>query len=171
MNFIDLAKRRYSVRSYSDKPVSKDLIQQVLEAGRIAPSAVNFQPWEFVIISEPENAKAFQEVYHRDWFNQAPVYIVICGDHNQAWHRQADGKDHTDVDASIAIDHMTLAATDAGLGTCWVCNFDVEKCREYLKLPDHIEPIAILPLGYPAKDDIPEKKRKSLDDICHWEKY
>ncbi|MCT4602113.1 MAG: nitroreductase family protein, partial [Marinifilum sp.] len=82
-----------------------------------------------------------------------------------------DGKDHTDIDASIAIDHMTLQATELGLGTCWICNFYVEKCKDFFQLPDHIEPIAILSLGYPNDDKMPAKKRKSLEEIVHWEKF
>ncbi len=171
MNFIELAKKRYSVRAYKNQPVEEDKLMAVLEAGRIAPSAVNFQPWHFIVVKDAEYINAFYEVYHREWFKQAPLYIVVCGDHKQAWKRKADGKDHADIDASIAIDHMTLAATDLGLGTCWICNFEVEKCREKLDLPEKIEPIAILSLGYPEGDEIPEKKRKAMDEIVHWNRF
>ena len=74
------------------------------------------------------------------------------------------------MDVAIAIDHMTLAATSMGLGTCWVCNFDVDICKKMLELPDHMEPLAIIPLGYPI-NVVPEKKRKSMDEIVSWEKY
>ncbi|MFA8436213.1 MAG: nitroreductase family protein [Marinifilaceae bacterium] len=171
MKFNELIQKRYSVRSYSNKEVEEEKLIQVLEAGRLAPSAVNNQPWHFVVIRQKENRENFASIYHREWFREAPVYMVICGDHEKAWHRKADNKDHCDVDISIAVDHMTLQATELGLGTCWICNFDPNLCREYLKLPDHIEPIAILSLGYPATDSIPEKKRKSLNEIVHWEKF
>jgi nitroreductase len=171
MNLKDIINNRYSVRSYEEKKVEKEKLLSILEAGQLAPSAVNFQPWHFIVVQEEENHKNFSEIYHRDWFKQAPVYIVICGDHNESWKRKEDGKDHCDIDAAIAIDHMTLQATELGLGTCWICNFYVEKCKKFFNLPEHIEPIAILSLGYPKGDHIPEKKRKELDTIVHWEKF
>jgi len=171
MDFKTLISNRYSVRSYLQKEVEEEKLIKILEAGQIAPSAVNFQPWHFIVVREPENREKFSEIYHRDWFKEAPVYIIVCGDHKQAWKRKEDGKDHTDVDAAIAIDHMTLQAVELGLGTCWICNFFVDKCKEFFNLPKHIEPIAILSLGYPNNDKIPAKKRKSLEEIVHWEKF
>lgn len=171
MDFKELSQNRYSVRSYKDMPVEDENLIKILEAGQIAPSAVNNQPWHFIVIREPENHKQFSKIYHRDWFNEASVYIVICGDHNQAWKRAEDGKDHCDIDAAIAIDHMTLQATELGLGTCWICNFHVQKCIDFFNLPNHIEPIAILSLGYSSDQAPPQKKRKSIDEIVHWEKF
>ena len=171
MNFKELIEQRYSVRSYQDKEVEKEKLITILEAGQIAPSAVNNQPWHFIVVQESENHKQFSEIYHRDWFNEAPVYIVVCGDHKQAWKRNEDEKDHCDIDGAIAIDHMTLQATELGLGTCWICNFYVEKCKCFFNLPEHIEPIAILSLGYPTDKKAPVKKRKSLEEIVHWEKF
>lgn len=171
MDIRTIIENRYSVRSYQSKEVEEEKLIKILEAGQLAPSAVNNQPWHFIVVREAENHKKVSEIYHRDWFKEAPVYIIICGDHNAAWKRKEDGKDHTDVDAAIAIDHMTLQATELGLGTCWICNFYVEKCKDFFQLPGHIEPIAILSLGYPADDKIPAKKRKSLEEIVHWEKF
>ncbi len=171
MNFKELIEQRYSVRSYQDKEVEKEKLVAILEAGQIAPSAVNNQPWHFIVVQKSENHKQFSEIYHRDWFEQAPVYIVVCGDHNLAWKRNEDGKDHCDIDAAIAVDHMSLQATELGLGTCWICNFHVDKCKGFFNLPDHIEPIAILSLGYPTDKKTPVKKRKSLEEIVHWEKF
>ena len=91
--------------------------------------------------------------------------IVACGNHAEAWHRKSDGKDHTDVDVSIAVEHLCLAATEQGLGTCWVCNFDTERCQQVMQLPEELEPIALIPIGYPSEEVIAEKKRKPLDDI------
>lgn len=167
MSFLDIAKKRYSVRNFLDKPIEKEKILQVLEAGRIAPSACNNQPWHFIIISDDGLKKKIHEAYPRDWFFSAPVIIVACGDHNKSWKRR-DSKDHCDVDIAIAVDHMTLAAADIGLGTCWVCAFDAEKCHKLLNLPNHLEVIALLPLGYPDCDK-PEKTRRQLDDIVSWE--
>lgn len=171
MSFLELAKKRFSLRSYSSKPVSDEDLNYVLEAGRIAPSAVNYQPWIFLVIRDPENLKQVHQLYHREWFKQVPVVILILANHDQSWKR-ADGKDHADIDAAIAIDHMTLAATYRGLGTCWVCNFDKEKTIKHFDLPDHLEPVAFLPLGYPnssGDDKRPELKRKLIDDIVFYE--
>ena len=170
MAFLDLAKRRYSIREYKNKPVEKEKILQVLEAGRIAPSAVNFQPWHFIVLTEESVKSEVAETYPRDWFKEVPAIIVICGDHSKSWKRK-DGKDHCDIDAAIAIDHMTLAAVDIGLGTCWVCAFDAKKCHEVLNLPEHLEVMALMPIGYPEDHETPEKKRKPMDEVVSWGKY
>lgn len=172
MEFIELAKRRYSSRKYLNKKIKTDIIYKVLEAGRIAPSAVNFQPWHFIVVEEEANRKKLWETYGQEWIREAPVYIVICGNHKKSWKRKKDGKDHCDVDIAIAADHITLQATELGLATCWVCNFDKEKCSEILQLPDNIEPIVILPLGYPADKvnvNRHEESRKSVNEIVSWE--
>ena len=173
MNFLDLAKKRYSVRKFTNQIPEKEKLMKILEAGRIAPSAVNFQPWHFVVITEKEALENIYPVYHRNWFNAVPVVIVICGDHDKSWKR-SDGKDFCDIDVSIAVDHITLEAAELGLGTCWVCNFDKQKCIQALDLPDNIEPIAILPLGYPA-DEVDENrhetKRKKIEEIIHWQMF
>ena len=171
MNFLQLAKNRFSVRKYKPNPVQEEDLLYVLEAGRIAPSAVNYQPWHFLVIKEKENLQKVHTLYHREWFREAPVVIIILADHNQSWKR-ADEKDHADIDAAIAADHMTLAATDKGLGTCWVCNFDKQKTIDMLNLPEHLEPVVFLPLGYPDQEtDINrhETKRKPLKEIVSWE--
>ncbi len=173
MNFLELAKQRYSSRKYKNKEIKEDKLHYVLEAGRIAPSANNTQPWLFIVVKS-KNLEKLQDCYHREWFNSAPVYIVICGNHQQSWKRANDGKDHCDVDASIATDHMTLAATEKKLATCWVCNFDKEMVINVIKLPDHIEPIAILSLGYPDDEvniNRHETKRKKFNDVVFYEEY
>jgi len=173
MEFIELAKQRYSCRSYQDKTVDEGKLLKVLEAGRIAPSAVNFQPWHFIVIKEEENKKKICSAYKRDWLQQAPVIIVVCGDHSVSWKR-ADGKDHCDIDIAITVTHMTLMAAEQGLGTCWVCNFDMQKCSEVLNLPKHIEPMVLLPIGYPADIVDTERhssKRKPLEMIVYKEKF
>jgi len=170
MSFIDLAKKRYSVRNYKNLPVEKEKILQVIEAARIAPSAVNFQPWHFIVVTSEEMKSKIAETYSRDWFRKAPAIIVVCGDHSSSWKRN-DGKDHCDIDVAIAVEHMTLAAADMGLGTCWVCAFDAAKCHQVLDLPENLEVIALLPIGYPADDEVPQKKRKSINEIVSWERY
>lgn len=168
MNFKNLAERRYSVRSYLSTPVEKEKLIQVIETALLAPSAVNFQPWKFIVVTEPSLLAQLQGCYHRDWFKTAPACIVAIGDHDKGWHRPTDGKDFTDIDVTIAIDHLMLAATEIGLGTCWICHFNAEMCAEIFDLPAHFEPIAMIPIGYPSSEEIPEKKRKTIDQLLSW---
>lgn len=170
MNFSQLVNARFSVRSYKNIPVEAEKLTKVLEAARLAPSAVNFQPWHFIVIDNKEVLNRIYSVYNRTWIKEAPVIIVACSDHNQSWKRGSDGKDSADIDISIAVDHMTLQATELGLGTCWVCNFDVNLCKKILDIPNHIEPVVLLPLGYP-NCKLPVKKRKLLDAIVHRNKF
>jgi nitroreductase len=165
--FIELVKKRYSVRSYLDRPVEEEKLDYILECGRLAPSAANLQPWLIYVVKDRDLRMKLDGTYGRDWIRQAPVLLVFCGDHAKAWKRP-DGKDHTDIDVSILINHITLAAAEQDLGTCWICHFDAVKCRDILKLPEHIEPIAYLPLGYPANildDRSRHLVRKTMTEI------
>ena len=99
----------------------------------------------------------------------APVIIIALANHNKGWRRKSDDKDFTEIDVAIAIDHMTLAATEQDLGTCWICNFDVEKCNSLLNIPDYMEPIALIPVGYPVKQPDFNKNRESLDNLVIWD--
>lgn len=165
MDFLDLVKARYSVRDYVQKEIEQSKLDYVMECVRLAPSAVNYQPWKFAIVTDPERLAALKTAYPREWIQTAPCIIVACADHTQSWHRKADNKDHADIDLSIAIEHLCLAAAEQGLGTCWVCNFDVPVCREVMQLPEQFEPVALIPIGYPAVQALPDKKRKSLEEI------
>ena len=165
MDFLELAKKRYSVRSYSDRPVEKEKLDYVLECARLAPSATNAQPWKLYAIEDPKVKEEIQECYPREWMKQAPIIIVVCVNEKGAWKRSYDGKNHADVDGSIITEHICLAAANCGLGSCWVCAFDPEKCSKILDLPEDLRPMAIIPIGYPATDSIPEKKRKPMEEI------
>lgn len=171
MDFKDLAQRRYSVRSYLSTPIEKKILIDVIEAALLAPSAVNFQPWKFVVVTEPDLLVRLYSCYHRDWFKTAPACIVAIGDHDKGWHRPTDDKDYTDIDVAIAIDHLMLAATEIGLGTCWICHFNSEKCAEIFDLSSNLEPIAMIPIGYPSTDMVPEKNRKSMDQMVFWNNF
>ena len=169
MSVLDVMKKRCSVRDYLDTPVSREKLLQVLDAARIAPSACNNQPWHFIVVENQE----LKDRIGNPWARTAPAIIVACGDHSKSW-RRSDGKDHCDIDLGIAVDHMTLAAADLGLGTCWVCSFNVPACAEALDLPEHLEPVALLPIGYPASHGDPERHartRKALDKIVSWDGY
>lgn len=171
MHFNQLLKERYSVRDYKTQKVPQALLIEVLDAGRMAPSAANKQPWSFILVSDEDAIKALSKSYDRDWFKKAPQVIVICGDHNSSWKRSFDQKDHCDIDAAIAIDHMTLRATELGLGTCWICHFNPVLVKDLLNLPDHLEPIALLPIGYPTNNQPSFKKRKELSEVVFENTY
>lgn len=164
---MHILAERYSCRSYdSTRPVSDEDIRAILEAARIAPSACNRQPWRFIVVRDAERRQKLL-AKSRPAFMEAPVVVACVGLHDQVWVRPADGKDHTDVDLSIATQQICLAATTLGLGTCWVCSFDVEGTRQALELPETAEPVALIPLGYPkAGTEVPKKTRKPLEDIC-----
>ena len=163
MNFLELVKNRFSCRAYKSLNVEKEKLDYILECVRLAPSAVNKQPWRFHIVSS-ENEKAnLQQCYNRDWFKTAPMYIIASILHDEEWVR-ADGKHHGDTDIAIAVEHLCLAATEQGLATCWVCNFDAALCKELFSFPESEEPAVIVPLGY-AADEMKPKSRKAIDEI------
>ncbi len=169
MDFIELARHRFSARSFLNKPVEKEKLEYVLNAARVAPSAVNKQPYHIYIICENPLRKEINETYNREWFKQAPVVIAVFTDAKLSWKHPVNFKDHADIDAAIAIDHMTLAATSIGLATCWVCNFNFEKLKIILKVTDpELNPVALLPIGY-TDSEIDEfrhnEKRKRIDDF------
>jgi nitroreductase len=168
MDFAKLVNDRYSVRSFSNKPVEKEKIEAIIDAARKAPSAVNFQPYTIFVVSQPENLQKIGKCYHRSWLASAPVLMVVVGNKDMAWKRASDMKNYTDIDCAILIDHITLQATDLGLGTCWICNFDIDLLNETLALKPQQEAIAIIPVGYPESDEIPAKKRKGIDDLVVW---
>lgn len=164
MSFLDLTQKRFATREYTTQQVTDDNLNYILECGRLAPSAVNFQPWHFYVVRGEEKRIAVQQCYNRGWFKSAPVYIVCSVCSEQAWVRPGDGKPHGDIDIAIAVEHMCLAAADLGLGTCWVCNFDTEMCARLLDMPAGQYPAVIVALGYPAAS-APDKTRKPLDEI------
>lgn len=168
-SFMRLVASRYSCRSFSKEPVSREVMQRMMEAARLAPSACNRQPWRFAVVSGGKVLDDIRGCYRKEGFKDAPVCIACIGLHGQAWHRPTDDKDHTDVDVSIAAEHLCLAAQALGLATCWVCSFDVERASEILGLSDGEELVALLPVGYAAEGlAVPDKVRKPLDDIVTW---
>ena len=168
MEVLQLMKQRCSVRKFEQRPIEREKLMYVLEAARVAPSACNFQPWRFLVLEDRALIGRISPVWVKA--SNAPVVIVACGDHKQAWRRR-DGKDHCDIDLAIAVDHMTLAAAEVGLGTCWICSFDAYECAAILELPEQLEPAVLLPIGYPAQTksaDRHEAERKPLDAIISW---
>ena len=163
MDFLELVKRRYSCRNFQPTSIEKEKLDYIIECVRFAPSAVNKQPWVFRIISNKEEKEKLRQCYDREWFATAPTYIMASILHDEEWVR-ADGKHHGNIDIAIAVEHLCLAAAEQGLGTCWVCNFDVEKCTQLFHIPSNEEVAVLIPIGY-AADEAKEKKRKDLKDI------
>lgn len=164
MTFKELCEARYSCRAYKREAVPQEKLDYVLECARLAPSACNKQPWCLRYVSEAEGVASLQSCYNRLWLKTAPAIIVVSVIKNEAWVRPADGKSHGDIDASIIAEHLCLAAAEQGLGTCWICNFDTVLCHRLLEMSETEEPVALLPIGFPA-DQAPIKKRKALADI------
>ncbi len=144
-------------------------MKKIFKAVNLAPTAANRQPFKIIVIPTKGKEAELKKIYHRDWFSQAPLVIGICALKSEAWSRM-DGKNYADVDATIAMDHLILAAANEGLGTCWVAAFDPQATREILGLPDDVDPVAFTPLGYPA-DEWKPKKRKALAEILRYEKW
>ena len=159
-----IISNRYSCRSYLDKPVEDEKLDYIKECMRLAPSAVNRQPWKFRVVRSQEAREKLQSCYSRPWFNEAPLYILASVLHDVEWVR-ADGKPHGDIDVAIAVEHLCLAATEQGLGSCWVCNFDAKRCHELFLLPETEEPVVIIPIGHASSAEVPAKTRKPLDEM------
>jgi len=169
MEFQDLIKKRYSVRNYLSKPVEDEKLKIVLNAARLAPTAVNKQPFKLIVLRTARKKEELKRIYPANWFSEAPIVICACAIPSGAWTRK-DGKEYVDVDTTIAMDHLILAATDLGLGTCWIAAFNVQAAREILKLPEDVEPLLFTPLGYPA-DQLGPKTRKKLDELVIYEQW
>jgi len=167
MSFLDLAAKRYSVRGYQPDPVPDEVLRDVLEAARLAPTAANRQPFKLIVIDNPQIIGRFEAVYPAAWLRSAPVVIVLCIDPQDAWIRNRDRRSYVEVDAAIVMDHLTLAAADAGLGTCWIAAFNPEPLWPMLNIPPHMEPYLITPLGYPAVEP-GAKRRKDVSELVMW---
>lgn len=163
MNLLELATERYSVRGYEDRPVQNEDLQYILECARMAPSAVNKQPLRFLVCQSEEALAKARQCYDREWFTTAPMVVICVIEHNEEWVR-GDNHPHGIVDVSIAAEHICLAATERGLGSCWVCNFDAKLCHELFNLSESQEAAVFIPLGY-ATTEPSVKKRKEMAEI------
>jgi nitroreductase len=170
MEYSELIAARYSVRAYRPDPVEDEKLQTVLEAARLAPTAANRQPIQLIVMRTTGREEEIKKIYRRSWFVQAPLVIAVCTISSQAWVRESDKFNARLIDAAIVADHLILAATNLGLGTCWIAAFNMEAARAVLQLPDEVEPVIFTPLGYPA-DQPGLKIRKSLTDLVRYEHW
>jgi nitroreductase len=159
VEFQQLVRRRYSVRSYRSDPVDGEALARILEAVRLAPSAANRQAFRLGVLATAGREAELRHVYDKDWFVQAPLVLAVCAVPTEGWVREVDGWSAGEVDAAIAMAYLTLAAADEGLGTCWVASFDPAAAREVLDVPSGVIPWAFTPLGHPIGDRPPQERR------------
>jgi nitroreductase len=163
MEFYDVVKNRKSIRAYKDEPIDKDALARIGEAVNLAPSACNIQPWCFRIILNRDVRDSISSCYKNEWMRRAPAIVVAMGNRDAAWKR-LDGSSIIGVDIGIAMEHLVLAATAEGLGTCWICAYDVGRMNSVLGILPPWEVLAISPLGRAAENPEP-RKRKTLSDV------
>jgi len=170
MEVMEAIRKRYSVREYLDKPVPQEKLNLILEAARLAPSASNRQEWRFIIVKDKEMKNRLTGAAKGQKFvSQAPVVIACCA--TEVTHIMICGQPSYVIDVAIAIDHMTLKATEEGLGTCWIGAFNEDKVKEILQVPEDVRVVELLTLGYPASEPPLKKDRKKIDEIIIYERW
>ncbi|MCS7095946.1 MAG: nitroreductase family protein [Candidatus Bathyarchaeota archaeon] len=173
MDVFEAIKGRRSIRAYKDKDVPAEVVEKLIEAARWAPSAGNIQPWEFIVVRNPETRRRLAEAALGQYFiEEAPVVIVVCA--NEVRSAQGYGMRGKSLyclqDTAAATQNLMLAAYAMGLGTCWVGAFREEEAKRVLKVPDGVRPVAIIPIGYPAETPTPPIRR-STKQIIHYEGF
>jgi nitroreductase len=171
MEYTELIRNRESIRNYDpNRSVPKEILERILDAGRLAPSAHNLQPWKFLVISSSALLEKVKACYNRDWIKDTPHILVVLGLRDQAWNRNYDGYNSVETDVAIAITHIILAAENEGVGTCWIAAYNPALLKEALNPKENELIFGITPLGYPKpgfqKSLI--KKRKSLEEIVEF---
>ncbi|MBQ9519980.1 MAG: nitroreductase family protein [Acholeplasmatales bacterium] len=166
-SYFDVINDRYSCREFTDEVISIEQINMILEAGRVAPSAVNFQPVKIIVLRDEKIINEIIEKRATKYLFNAKTIFIICYDENISWHRGYDNVDHGVVDASICTTHMMLAIEALGLGTTYVCSFKEDLLKEILNLDKNIHVSAILPCGY-KNEFKPHRERKELKDLVIW---
>lgn len=169
MDIFKLIEYRGSVRAYKSNPVEDEKLRLILEAAIFAPTAANRQPFRLIVVQTDGREDELRRIYDKDWFVQAPLVICACGVPNECWVGE-DGMDYLGVDVAIVMDHLILAATSEGLGTCWIGAFNKDAAREVLRIPGNIQPIVFTPLGYPAEIAGP-KVRRSFNELILYEQW
>ncbi|MBC7112520.1 MAG: nitroreductase family protein [Candidatus Methanomethyliales bacterium] len=171
MDAFEAIITRRSVRSYLPDPIPRMVLERILEAGRLAPSAMNLQPWHFIVVTDKEKRRTLSSGKFAKFLTEAPVVIVGCGNEylSPKWYA---------IDTAIALENMVIAATNEGLGSCWIGSFDEVEVKELLKVPEGYRVVAMLAIGYPRKDvDLMGRfvkivrAKKSLNEIVSAEEF
>lgn len=167
MDFQELAAQRYSVRGFKQMPISKEVIDQILMAGNAAPTAHNNQPQEIIVVQSSEGLEALKKCTECHY--NAPLAFIVCYNKEKCWKRNYDNKHSGDIDASIVATHMMLEAAELGIGSTWIMYFIPEAVRVEFELPDNVEPVAILIMGYTnAEPSEAHFKRRDLDEYVSY---
>ena len=171
MDVYEAIRTRQSVRQYKPDQVPDDVLDRVMDAARLAPSAGNKQPWRFIIVTDDAMREQVAEACNgQNYMAQAPIIIAACGSEEDAYSAMGGYWNALPVDVAIAFDHLTLAAVAEGLGTCWIGSFTEDEVRRLLGIPDDVTVIALTPLGY--HEVLPaEKTRKDLAEIVYRERW
>jgi len=171
MEFYDVIKKRKSVRKYKPDPITSTTLERILDAGRIAPSAKNYQPWRFIVVRDPDKKDQIVEASRNQKFvGEGAVIVVGCALVESAWGRMGGYMSSWSVDLTIALDHIILAAVNEGLGTCWIGAFDEAKVKAILNIPENVRVLALTPIGYPAEAS-KDRGRKVLTEIVSYDTY
>ncbi|MCP2620340.1 nitroreductase family protein [Candidatus Aminicenantes bacterium AC-334-K16] len=171
MNILEAIQNRRSIRKYKQDDLPEEVLHRILEAGRLAPSGKNFQPWKFIIVRDEKLRRQLAEASARQYFMaEAPVIIVACGFPEESYARMGRYMKSWVVDVAIALEHMMLQATAEGLGTCWIGAFEEKEVKEILGVPEEVRVLALTPLGYPAEEP-PPRARKPLEKIVSYDRY
>jgi nitroreductase len=169
MTVVEAILKRYSCRSYSEKPVEAEKLAQVFEAARLAPSAKNIQDWRFVVVRDAEKRKRLASVTNRpEVFAKAGVMIVACSNSDYV---MTCGQAVGPIDVAIALEHISLQATELGLGTCWIGSFEAEKVREILGIPQGVAIIELMSLGYPEGEGGRQTGREPIENIVCYDEW
>jgi nitroreductase len=164
LSLIDVVLSRRSIRNYDKKEIPKEVLDQILEAGRLAPSAANKQPWHFIVVTDEAIKHELSKGLFGRFIKNAPLTIVGCA------HKDRIAGRWSVISTAIALQNMVIAAWSLGVGSCWIGAFDENKVRELLSIPDRYHVVAVIPFGYPAKSPGP-KGKKSIDKITSFNKF
>lgn len=166
MDLLNLMEKRHSVRTYSNKSVSREMIERIVKAGILAPTACNFQPIKILVV---QSDKALEKLSTAANFYNAPLVLAVLSKKDEAWHRPFDGMVTDQIDASIVTDHMMLEATELGLGSVWICYFNPEIIKDALEIENGYEVINLLAVGFESDDSkIQIKKRKDISKVVDY---
>ena len=170
LDVFEAIQVRKSVRAYDSKPIPKEILMKILEAGRISPSAANWQPWHFIVVTDPEKREILSKWIWTRFLRESPVVIVGCGD------KKRSPEFHV-IDVSIALQSMVLMATAEGIGTCWVGGFKEDVVRELCKIPENFEVVCLIAMGYPrekfslSRIIAGGKRRKAISEVVSFDEF
>lgn len=172
MDFNDLIENRYSVRKFKNEHLPEDVISEILKASHKAPTGCNYQPQRILVLNTDESINKLKKCTkcHFD----APSAMLVCHNKDESWKRVYDGALSSPVDAVIVSTYIMLAANNLGVGTCWVMHFDPLKMRESFNIPENVEPVALLVMGYPADEAKPFEmhyKYRELNEVAYYDSF